>query len=417
MAGPALRVLRVIARLNIGGPARHVTLLNRGLEAAGHRTLLVYGPPGEREGSLEDLAAGLPVVRLRQLGRRVRFGSDLIALAQITWHLFRFRPDVVHTHTAKAGTLGRLATAVYNLTRPRSARALVVHTFHGHVLSGYFGPVGDRLVRWTERALARLTDIIVAISEEQRRDLIERFAVCKPAQTTVIRLGLELDAFTSESGPSLKGALDIPEHALVIGYVGRFVPIKNLPLLLDAFARVHRAVPQSVLVLAGDGPLREPIQADVRTRGLDAHVRCAGWPRDLAALYRTCDIVALTSDNEGTPVALIEAMAAGRAVVATRVGGVPDVVRHGVTGLLTSAGASDELLTAIVSLARDPSLRRSLGQSARADVVDRYSGTRLVRDITQLYVSTQRRLVVDRTRAAPVETDSRDPDRRTSDPL
>ena len=209
MAARPLRILRIIARLNIGGPARHVTILDRGLRARGHETLLAYGPVGPGEGSLEDLARDLPTHPVPELGRQIRVAGDLIAFVRILRLLFQFRPDVVHTHTAKAGTLGRLAAAVYNLTRVRRRRTLVVHTFHGHVLDGYFGPVGDRLVRTAERTLARLTDRIIAISDRQRRDLIERFRICAPARVAVVPLGLELDDLLSLSPthPSLRPAL------------------------------------------------------------------------------------------------------------------------------------------------------------------------------------------------------------------
>lgn len=384
-----MRIVRLIARLNIGGPARHVTILDRGLRARGHDTLLVFGPVGAGEGSLEDLTASLRSRKVAELGRRIRPLDDVVAFARIVALLFRERPDVVHTHTAKAGTLGRLAAAVFNATRPKRRRALVVHTFHGHVLEGYFGPVGDRLVRLTERGLGRLADRIVALSPAQRADLCERFRICPTEKVDVVGLGLELDdLLTLQPGaPSLRDVLAIPGDAVVIGYVGRLVPIKDLPKLIDALCHVVRECPAAVLLLAGDGPERPALEAQVAARGLADHVRFAGWQRDLAALYATCSVVALVSRNEGTPVALIEAMAAGLPVVSTAVGGVPDVVAHARTGLLVDASASaDEVGRVIGQLVTDPMLRRQLGHAARLEVRDRFSSGRLIDDIERLYL-------------------------------
>lgn len=394
MASRPLRILRLIARLNIGGPARHVTILNRGLRERGHDTMLVFGPVDEGEGSLEDLASGIPVRRVPELGRRLRFGGDLVAFVRILRLMFALRPDVVHTHTAKAGALGRLAALVFNWTRRRDHRALVVHTFHGHVLSGYFGRVGDWLVRTTERLLATMTDCVIAISQGQRSDLTERFKVCPSSKVMVVPLGLDLDELLDmpASFPSLRDTLAIPAGAVVVGYVGRFVPIKNLSHLLEAFALVVKAAPSAVLIMAGDGPLRGQLEAQASSLGLEASLRFTGWQRDLRSLYATCDVVALTSLSEGTPVALIEAMAAGRAVVGTAVGGVPDVITHGRTGLLVPLTGRETIADAIIRLVEGPDLRRQIGRAARDDVRARFHSERLVRDVEGVYVAGLRRL-------------------------
>lgn len=388
MPARRLRVLRVIARLNIGGPARHVTILDRGLRARGHETLLAFGPVGEGEGSLEDLARDLPTRPIPELGRRIRALSDAVAFLRVLRLMFRVRPDVVHTHTAKAGTLGRLAAALYNLTRRRQSRAIVVHTFHGHVLAGYFGPVGDRLVRTTERVLARLTDRIVAISEQQRADLCDRFRIAPPDRVVVVPLGLELDDLLAltPAHPSLRRTLGIADDAVVIGFVGRLVPIKQPLLLAEAFAAVASAAPEAVLLVAGDGPLADAFRADVEARGLTARVRFAGWQRDLRALYATCDVIALVSRNEGTPVAAIEGMAAGRTVVATAVGGVPDVVAGDRTGVLVPGQDPAAIADALLRVVRDAGLRARLGAAARDDVRARFRSERLVEDVERLYL-------------------------------
>ena len=388
MATP-LRILRVIARLNVGGPARHVAILDEGLSRRGHTTMLAFGSVGEGEGSLEELVAGLPTRRIDELGRRIRPFDDAVAFAKIFRLIRAYRPQVVHTHTAKAGALGRMAAALHNLVSPRHRRARLVHTFHGHVLDGYFGRVGSQIVRIIERALALITDRIIAISPRQRDDLTRRFAICPADRVAVVPLGLDLDALLSLKGShaTLRGQLRIPAEAVVVGFIGRLVPIKDPLTLVSAFAEVAAAAPHAVLVIAGSGPLDDDVRQEVERRGLASQVRFAGWQRDLAALYATCDIVVLVSRNEGTPVAIIEAMAAGRAVVATAVGGVPDVLQHERTGLLVPPQSPALVAAALLRLVHDPPLRAELGVRARGEARLRFREERLVSDVEQLYLS------------------------------
>lgn len=382
-----LRVLRVIARLNIGGPARHVTILDAGLRHAGFETHLVYGRTGDGEGTLEDLVQNLPHTRVPTLGRRVHLTDDVAAFVRIVRLMFALQPDVVHSHTAKAGALARIAALLFNLTRGRRSRALVVHTFHGHVLHGYFGPVGSGLVRWTERTLASITDYIIAISERQRADLTERFEVCARDRVRVIPLGLELDELFAlgPTAPSLREDLELSCDAPVIGFVGRLVPIKDLTLLLSAFALVVQQVPAATLVIAGDGPLLGRLKQEAEAFGIADRVRFPGWCRDLARLYATFDVVALTSVNEGTPVMVIEAMAAARSVVAVDTGGVADVVRDGETGVLVGDRTPEAVSRALLELLRSPSARAALGNAGRETAAARYGSTRLVTDVAALY--------------------------------
>jgi len=378
------RVLRVIARLNVGGPARHVVILDKGLEAAGFETLLAHGSLEPGEASLEAAAreAGIPVRRIPGLGRRVRLGSDLRAFASLLSLILEWRPDVLHTHTAKAGTLGRLAAGLYNLCRRRERRCAVVHTFHGHVLQGYFGTVGSAAARWIERALALITDCILVVSPSQELDIAERFHVAPRRKIRVVPLGLELEELFALDADAA------PRPEVVFGYVGRFVAIKNLPLLVDAFARVHAHCPRARLLMVGDGETMADVREKVDKAGLSASVQFTGWTLDLPTVYRSLDVLVLSSLNEGTPVAAIEAMAAGLAVVATAVGGVPDVVRHGQTGLLVSSASADELASAMIRLADSPDERRRLGTAARVEARGRYGADRLVREVTNLYRTT-----------------------------
>lgn len=385
-----LRIVRVIARLNMGGPARHVVLLDRALAAAGHRTLLAHGSVDAGEASLEDLAAaaGIRSIRIEGLGRRLHPWDDARALAALVKVLFHEQPDVIHTHTSKAGALGRVAALLFNATRPRARRALVVHTFHGHVLDGYFGPMGNRAVRAVERLLARVSDRIVTISASQRRDIVERFHVAPAEKTIVVPLGLDLQPFLNpEPDETLRHALGIPAGAFVVGFMGRFVSIKNLEALVGAFARFAAVRSDAHLLLAGDGPLRQAIESQVQRLRLERQVHFLGWCTDLAAFHGSIDVCALSSLNEGTPVALIESMAAGVPVVSTRVGGVPDVVDDGETGLLVPSGDEAAMATAFSRLADDPALRTRMGAAARVAATSRYAAEALPATIEQLYTT------------------------------
>ena len=387
----ALKILRVIARLNVGGPARHVILLNHGLSARGHRPLLIYGSTSPGEGTLEHLAIDqkFPVFKIGSLSRRISPISDVRALLRLIALMFHEAPDIVHTHTAKAGALGRLAALAFNLTRPPSRRCLVVHTFHGNVLQGYFNPLMNVLIRLAERTLGRMTDRVVAISPRQQTELIEIFRVATKRKLATIPLGLDLDPLLQlrANASNYRTPLAIPPEAIVLGYVGRMVPVKDLPMLVRAFALALTSVPNLWLVMAGDGNQRFDLEKLAAEAAVANRIRWLGWIHDLPRLYATMDICALSSLNEGTPVAIIEAMAAAKAVVATAVGGVPDLVQDGVTGLLVQPRAAEAFASAIVRLARNTDERRQFGENARQYVAARHSRDRLVDDVERLYLS------------------------------
>jgi glycosyltransferase involved in cell wall biosynthesis len=392
-----LRVLRVIARLNVGGPARHTVILDHGLRTLGAETLLVHGSTGPMEASLEDFARqrGVAVTHVAELGRRIHPFDDLRAFARVMRLVWKWQPDVVHTHTAKAGVVGRLAALVYNATRARARRCAVVHTFHGHVFSNYFGTAGSFAVRVIERTFARVTDRIVAISDTQRDDLVSRFAIARPGQVSVVPLGLELDGLLQRA-PAFRGRRaewGFSDGDVVVGYVGRLVPVKDVGTLIRAVALAGQRLPRLKMVIAGDGECRQSLEQLVRELDIPDRVRFVGWQRDLLQLYAAFDIFALSSLNEGTPVALIEAMAAGVPVVATAVGGVADVVRHDETGILVPPRNPSALADAINRTATQPLRSAQLAERARTIVASRYGADRLVTDILGLYktVVTQKR--------------------------
>jgi glycosyltransferase involved in cell wall biosynthesis len=384
-----MRVVRVIARLNVGGPARQVVVLDEELRRLGCETLLVYGAPGTAEGSLDGLARdrGVPTVAMPTLGRRISLLRDVVTAVRLLRVLFAERPDVVHTHTAKAGTLGRLAATTYNLTRRRSRRCAVVHTFHGNVFRGYFGAIGSRLTQTAERTLARLTDRIVTLSTQQREEIVTRFHIASARKVDVVGAGHDLERLFALDARDdrLRAELGWSGDQIVIAFVGRLVGIKDVATLLRAVAAVARSCPHVRLLIAGDGDQRAPLEDLSRDLRLDGIVRFIGWSTDLPRLYGSIDMVALTSLNEGMPASLIEGMAAGRAVVATRVGGVPELVVDGETGRLADAGDVEAIATAIEELVRDQTMRETLGRRARVAVRDRFSPARLARETLHVY--------------------------------
>ena len=352
-----VRVLRVIARLNIGGPALHVAAL-ADLDPDRFETLLVHGSIGPGEQDMADLLVGRPVqvMALPELGRAVRPWHDAVAFSRLLDTIRRFRPHVIHTHTAKAGALGRLAGAWARRGAHRrgAPRSRLVHTFHGHVFHGYFNPAVSRGVVVAERGLARLSDRILAVSEQIRADLVERYRVAPAGKVTVVPLGLDLDPFLrTDSGDRLRAELGIGADVFLIGCVGRLVAIKNHELLLDALVAARaRGLEHALLVIVGDGDRRPALEAAVGRRRLDRHVRFLGWRRDLPQVYEALDVAVLSSRNEGTPVSLIEAMAAGRPVIATDVGGVRDVVESG-AGIVVPSGDVTAFAEALVALAAE----------------------------------------------------------------
>ena len=394
MAEPVqpLRVLRLIARLNVGGPALHTVILNDGLRRRGFQTLLVHGSVGAGEASLDELARdrALPVVHIPDLGRRISFLGDVRAFAQILALLWRWQPDVLHTHTAKGGTLGRIASLFYNTAARRSRRCAVIHTFHGHVLEGYFGRLGSFVVRLIERTLARVTDRIVTISARQCDDITRRFAIAPAGKVVVVPLGLELARLLAlpERSARPRGQEEIQARRVVVGYVGRLVPIKDLATLVRGVGHARVRVPQIRLVIAGDGQERAALETLVTQLGLNEHVEFLGWRRDLAALYGGMDLFVLTSLNEGTPVSLIEAMAAGVPAIATAVGGVPDVIEDGVSGALIPPRQPEELADAIVQAVLQPEQAQRMAARARLMVRDRFDSARLVQEVEAIYRQT-----------------------------
>jgi len=382
---PRVKVLRVIARLNMGGPALHVAYLTQGLAERGYDTTLVAGTLARGEDSMAFVAEarGVEVVKIDELHREISPLRDVVAVFRLAKLIRAERPQILHTHTAKAGAIGRFAALVAGPARP----PIVVHTFHGHVLRGYFGPLRTGVFRGLERFLARTSTALIAVSPQVRDDLVA-LGVAPAEKFTVVRLGIELDervAVDEAMRVEARRVMGIPPERFAVGWVGRMTGVKRTDDVIRAFAALRERGVDACLCVVGDGPDREQVERRAHELGVMRDCLFLGYQEDVARFYATMDAMILPSVNEGTPVSAIEALAAARPVVATRVGGVPDVVTDGVDGFLVEAGDIEALAERLERLARDPELRRTMGEAGRARVVQRYAVSRLIDDIDRLY--------------------------------
>jgi glycosyltransferase involved in cell wall biosynthesis len=376
-----LRIALVIARLNIGGPATHVIELAAGLPRERFSVRLFSGRVGRSEGGMQYLAQerGIQPEEIASLSPHLG-ARDLPAFLHLRRIFREWKPDVVHTHTAKAGALGRAAA--------RSAGVpVVVHTFHGHVLRGYFSPPAEAFFRAIEQALARSTDRIVTLSRILKNDLVE-MRIAPPEKIEVVPLGMDLSPFLASSARrgELRKELGMREGEPLIGIIGRLVPIKNHRLFLEAARSMVDSGAPARFVVVGDGELRESLESLAAEWDLAQRIHFLGWRKDMAPVYAALDVLALTSVNEGTPVAVIEAMAAGIPVVATAVGGVPDTIRDGETGWLVPPGDAGAIHHAwLAALVRSAANRQILDR-ARREAIDRFGSERMIATMSDLYV-------------------------------
>ena len=385
------RVLRVITRLNIGGPSIQAVALTGRLAEFGYDSRLVHGSLSRGEGDMGYLLEreGVTATALPALRRAVRPVPD----ARAAWQLYRlmcaFRPDIVHTHTAKAGAVGRCAAMAYNRTAGRCAAARVVHTYHGHVFDGYFGRTSTEIFLGLERWLARSTDRLIAVSPRIADEITERYRIGRPDQVRPIRLGLDLAPFAGVDEAARRLArrqLAVPDGAAVVTTVGRLTEIKQHGLFLEMARRVLAVRGDVLFLVAGDGELRVALEARAAALRLGSAVRFLGWRQDLPNIYGASDLFVLTSRNEGTPVALIEAMASGTPGVSTDVGGVRDILGGSNVGRIVPFGDAAALASAVLSLLGwSDTARRAMGLRARDAVIERFAMERLVSDVVKLY--------------------------------
>ena len=394
-----VKVVRIIARLNIGGPAIQAILLTEGLGLEGFTSYLIAGNISGNEGDMMPyaLARNVHPIMVPELGREISGIKDVVAFVKLVKFLRKVRPHIVHTHTAKAGALGRMAAWVAKVP-------VKVHTFHGHVFSGYFGRVQTKFFILIERALAFLSDCIFVLSDHQRQELVDVFRIAPNHKFQVVSLGFDLEPFFYLSDNTKKfhqGTTDPPP--VIIGFIGRLVEIKNPCLAFDALSILES---QSTKVfswqlwVAGGGALEDSLRRSAQKAQLTRKIRFLGWQRDMPQLYSSIDIVILTSLNEGTPVALIEAMASGKPFISTNVGGVRDLMvgigksvngNHGGqftvydNGILVSSRDVYGFADALEYLALDHEKRVAMGRIGREFAKAQFTKEQLLKNIQTIY--------------------------------
>lgn len=367
--------------MNIGGPALHVIILNSELDRDLYISKLVTGRESPYEGNLYELAQnkGVEPIVIDALGREIFFKDDIRALIRLIRLINAEKPDIVHTHTAKAGTLGRIAAKLTGVP-------IIIHTFHGHVFHSYFGFFRTKFFLWLERLLAKFTDVIITVGDEQRAEII-KYKVALPEKIVAIPLGLNLKPFVfSKADPNqLRRELSLSERTLLVGIVARLVPIKNHDCFLEAARLVLDRYDEVRFLIIGDGELRSRLEQKARDLKLVSRVIFMGFQHNLVKIYAGLDIVTLSSFNEGLPVALIEAMAASKPVISTDVGGVRDLILDGHNGLLVPSNDPASLAAAILYLLRKPERRKMMGIEGRKKTYPLFDKKRLVKDIDSLY--------------------------------
>ncbi|MFC1621567.1 glycosyltransferase [Candidatus Omnitrophota bacterium] len=380
----AIKVLRMISRLNIGGPARNAVLLTEGLQPDKYKSVLICGEVSENEGNMMYLAQekGIDPVIVPELGREVSFKNDWKSFWKIYKIICAEKPDIIHTHTSKVGLLGRFGGILYNITHfgLRKNRCKIFHTMHGHIFNGYFDKTSTWFFLWVEKIISFFTDVNITVSESLRRELVEKFRLAPAKRVVVVELGFELDGLLNLTAREVSPCINI-------GIVGRLVPVKNHKMLFRVIERLRTANPglQTKFFVIGEGELKKELEEYARELSIDGIVEFRGWVKNLSEIYKDLDIVVLTSVNEGTPVSIIEAMATAKPVVATKVGGVLDIVEDKKNGYLIDSSDEQDYTDKLLELIKDSEKRKRFGKHGRESVKNRFSKERLIKDIDKLY--------------------------------
>jgi glycosyltransferase involved in cell wall biosynthesis len=387
------RVLRIINRLNLGGPTYNVAYLTKHL-APEFETLLVSGMIDESEASSEFIIEklGIEPRYISEMYRELNPLKDRAAYDKIRSIIREFKPDIVHTHAAKAGAVGRLAA--YHEKVP-----VILHTFHGHVFHSYFSPLKTRVFLEIERYLAKRSTGIVAISHIQKKELSEEFKIAAPGKFEVINLGFDLDRFaenTEEKRRNFRTRWGIEDHEIAVGIIGRLVPVKNHHLFLDAVKQLlERSQKPLKIFIIGDGEQSEEIKAYAQSLQIPydtpesssykAPLVFTSWIKEVDIACAGLDLICLTSNNEGTPVSLIEAQAAGKAIVTTDTGGIRDIVKVGESALISAPRDVQGFANNLIRLVENDDEREAFSRKGRDFVFQQFSYHRLVDDMARYY--------------------------------
>jgi glycosyltransferase involved in cell wall biosynthesis len=394
--------MRIITRLNVGGPSIHAVLLTQGLNSDVFESILVTGQLGKDEGSMGYLTeeAGIRPIVIPSLGREINIIDDIVSFVKIFQLIASHRPDIIHTHLAKAGTLGRVAGGIVKFVLIFCNKKIkIFHTYHGHYFYGYFGSVKTRVFMHIERALALACRNIIIISRRLKDDIVKTYRIIPERKAVIIPLGFDFDklATDGENGRRFRREVGANADEKIVGIVGRLTTIKNHDLFLRMAARclADNTMPRIRFVVVGDGELRQKLEEKAEKLGIARKVVFTGWRRDMGEVYAGLDALMLTSINEGTPVTIIEAMAVGIPVVATAVGGIPDlfgddtdglpkVCRHGV---MIAPGDDAGLAGGLKLVLTDRDTTAGFVGRAREFVRREYDAKRLIKDIESLYLN------------------------------
>ena len=383
------KVLRIINRFNLGGPTFNAALLTKHL-APEFETCLVGGMHGIEEGDssfiLKDL--GLEPRYIKGLQRELNFKKDRAAYKEIKALIKEFKPDIVHTHASKAGAIGRLAASKCNVP-------VICHTFHGHVFHSYFGKAKTQFYKTVERRLAKRSSKIIAISEIQKEELTQIHRICDADKVSVIPLGFDLSRFQSNQESKRKefrSTYGIEESEFAISIIGRLVPIKDHALFLNAIAELN--IPNLRVFIVGDGECRNELEELCSSLKLDyssgdrpSLITFTSWIKEVDKVLAGSDLIALSSLNEGTPVTLIEAQAAGKPIVTTNVGGIKDIVIPGQTALISESRELQDFANLLRKAITNDGLRQSAASLGPDHAIQKFNYTRLASDMAELYNS------------------------------
>ena len=379
------KILRIVNRFNLGGITYNAAYLTKYISAE-FKTMLIGGMKDESEESSEFILKnlGLDYQIIPEMKRSINPLNDLSAYKKIKKIIKEFKPDIVHTHAAKAGAIGRRAAFALNVP-------VTVHTFHGHVFHSYFGNLKTSLVKKIERDLAKKTSAIIAISEKQKKELVEEYKIVSAEKIHVIPLGFDLGRFqqnTEQKRKDFRTKHNLSDDEIAIGIIGRLVPVKNHSLFIDAIKYVSEKSQKKIKAfIIGDGEERQNIESKIRSLGLEKIIVLTSWEKEVDKVYPGLDIVCLTSFNEGTPVSLIEAQASNKAIVSTNAGGIENIVVPGVTALLSEISDKENFCRNLLKVVSDNRLQKEPGKEGWDHVKEKFHYTRLCSDFSTLYGS------------------------------
>ena len=388
-----IRIAQIVSRLNIGGPAIYTVMLANHFSRQNFRSLLVTGRELEKEGDMSYLLKDSRIANqvIPQMQREINPVKDMACLLQMVKIFKRFKPHIVHTHTAKAGFIGRAAAVLLGIRN-------IVHTYHGHTFAHYFGPVKNRILLNIERAMAHHTTKLIAVTRQQVCDLVNKFRVVPAAKIIEMPHGLDLTGFIHNASRRryIRSRISAGNNDIVVGIVGRLYAIKAHDFFLETAANVLEKRKDIHFVIVGDGDERAKLESIVKNKNIGSNVHFLGWEKDMPSVYAGMDIITLTSLNEGSPFSLIEGMASGLPSVSTSVGGVPDLfidarkegdIRIAKNGILVDKRDSQVFASALIMLADNVQLRKDMGNAARKFVLEQFTRERFLKDMENLYLS------------------------------